>query len=68
MVLEDFKVRKLQETSPRRFKLALGAYEFRFNYNDQVYTISILSIPVLHMVDRETHFQAAALLRSKSTK
>ena len=49
-------------TKPRRFKLAVGTEELRFNHVVAVDVMTIDKRPVLHMVDESTHFMTARWL------
>lgn len=53
---------------PRRFKLAVGTDELRFNHIVAVDVMYIDGEPVLHIVDEATHFMSACFLRNSSTK
>lgn len=50
------------DSAPLRFKLTMGSEERRFNHRVQVGTMFIDGRPVIHMVDEESHFCAAAFL------
>ena len=53
---------------PKRFKLTVGNDDSRFNHVVAVDIFYIDNSPVLHLVDEETHFNAATFLRNVSTK
>lgn len=65
---EDSIVRKKTCIARSRFKLTAGTSELRFNRQVQIDTMFFHGCPVLHMVDKETHFSAPFFLRKQSNK
>lgn len=67
-ITEDCEICKLKAKATRRCRLSEGTEDFRFNHRDIVDTMFINALPVLHMVDESTHFQAACYLKSQTTE
>lgn len=53
---------------PRRFKLAVGTEDLRFNHTVAVDVMYLDGSPVLHIVDEATHFMSACFLRNVSSR
>lgn len=67
-VSEDCEVRRRVSSAPRRFELTVETEALSFNHLVQVDTMFIHGCPIVHMVDKETHFCAASFLRSQPSK
>lgn len=63
----DCRTFKTFEGTPRRFKLAVGTEESKFNHRVIVDTMFIENRPNIHLVYGSTHFTADAFFRNQTT-
>lgn len=60
-----YRICKNNSSAPRRFNLRVGSDDLQFNHRVAVNTIFICSRPILHIIDENTHFSEAFLLKSQ---
>lgn len=66
-ITSDCSIRKLHKSDLRSFRLKVGTDDMIFNHRVQVDTMFLDGRPVIHLVDLETQFFAAAFIKSQST-
>lgn len=62
-IAEQCKACAKNSSGARRFRLTVGSEESRFNHYVEVDTMCIDGHPVVHIIDRSTHFFAATFLK-----
>lgn len=66
MIADDCKVCQMAASKPRRLKLTVGNEVLMFNCRVKIDTMFLHGSPVVHMIDQDPQFCAAAFLRNHS--